>query len=820
MARLSTYAIDGTPVSSDKLIGTDSAGTVTKNYPLGDVADWLKSSGATAVLGQNNYLFQIALDPDEGRKIGSFSFENYGGDGTAFEDVTNLKFSASSSAGKYIADYLLSTVDQKIMLSQLDDPNSFGIYVLASLVQSPLEPTFYDATLAVVSSNGILRGNKSYGLATYSALNEAGGGTWGSITGTITNQTDLVDYIDAEIAAIPTPATPTLQSVTDEGNTTTNSITAQSINLDAENIGGIYNSTYSDVNILPKSNAFEFNVRTSSSTGKLRISTDGSLYLASNANSIKLGRLHSGQYPKGQLELGLNGSGYTAFFDRDGVNELMRIDGATENVGIGTTAPTEKLQVLNSVMIGERGFTSFSDGRLRVASTTDYGEIGFSSKYDNFPAGIRSYAVDALYERDLRFYTKDTISAADGNLRMIITGSGNVGIGTTSPSQPLHVATNNNNSTLALRISNEHTGGRAGVSFNLPNISNEFYSVGVDNDRYFKISNGSNLATNTRVVISAVGNVGIGTTAPTRKLEVNGDIGMQLGDNLRWGSQLGIRKDSNGELNFFAGTNSTSGGFNFRGWNGSAYESGTLVIRNNGNVGIGTTAPSDKLEVNTGGVNGKGIKIAYDSSNYVTFSKSTSTNFDIKSFIGGSEYGAIHFGNSVNIKTTNGSGGINFSRGLSTLMLINNAGRVGIGTTSPSGHLHVIDSGNLSNGGVFIENTGATSATLGLQNTEGTSKLFTNNGITTLRNTRSGFSNYSIDVGGRGVKIKEGNGTQNAHASAILDIDSTTQGVLFPRMTEVQKDSISSPATGLIIYQTDAQEGLYIHKSSGWTQII
>ena len=1076
MARLSTYAIDGTPVSSDKLIGTDSAGTVTKNYPLGDVADWLKSSGATAVLGQNNYLFQIALDPDEGRKIGSFSFENYGGDGTAFEDVTNLKFSASSSAGKYIADYLLSTVDQKIMLSQLDDPNSFGIYVLASLVQSSLEPTFYDATLAVVSSNGILRGNKSYGLATYSALNEAGGGTWGSITGTITNQTDLVDYIDAEIAAIPTPATPTLQSVTDEGNTTTNSITAQSINLDAENIGGIYNSTYSDVNILPKSNAFEFNVRTSSSTGKLRISTDGSLYLASNANSIKLGRLHSGQYPKGQLELGLNGSGYTAFFDRDGVNELMRIDGATENVGIGTTAPTEKLQVLNSVMIGERGFTSFSDGRLRVASTTDYGEIGFSSKYDNFPAGIRSYAVDALYERDLRFYTKDTISAADGNLRMIITGSGNVGIGTTSPSQPLHVATNNNNSTLALRISNEHTGGRAGVSFNLPNISNEFYSVGVDNDRYFKISNGANLATNTRVVISTVGNVGIGTTAPTRKLEVNGDIGMQLGDNLRWGSQLGIRKDSNGELNFFAGTNSTSGGFNFRGWNGSAYESGTLVIRNNGNVGIGTTAPtaklevhqsadsqglkivgfddendsnlhlfvdnfgnnkihttefleisaggssryrttgylrlevggtnnqmqldhnymkftsggtetmritpgnvgigttspavsldvdgqvhlgpqsttgfpsidiasngrttirasapalsvrdnnnnggyidmgngtlaninsitsaatltlsttnmriggdigarqnvigqdnstqstlglrqglnststvidirnssnvstmgitseggfyfkdsnlverfsfdhdylpspadgltvgidlrtenasgvvsslgyidvtqddisadessmrlsvgeatptevmrlqsngnvgigttapSDKLEVNTGGVNGKGIKIAYDSSNYVTFSKSTSTNFDIKSFIGGSEYGAIHFGNSVNIKTTNGSGGINFSRGSSTLMRINNDGNVGIGTTAPSEKLQVSGGNILLDTNTWIgSGSGSGQPRLRFDNTNSQGKLQQADLI--LNDEKSvAWSNTGTSIQGRGV---------------------------------------------------------------------
>ena len=47
---------------------------------------------------------------------------------------------------------------------------------------------------------------------------------WGNIGGTITDQTDLVDYIDAEIAAIPTPATPTLDSVTTEGNTTTNAV--------------------------------------------------------------------------------------------------------------------------------------------------------------------------------------------------------------------------------------------------------------------------------------------------------------------------------------------------------------------------------------------------------------------------------------------------------------------------------------------------------------------------------------------------------------------------------------------------------------------
>ena len=175
MARLSTYAIDGTPVSSDKLIGTDSAGTVTKNYPLGDVADWLKSSGATGILGQNNYTFQIAIDPNEGRKLGAFSFENYGGDGTAFSAVTTLRFSAYSSAGQNVAEYINTTVGGRVILGQLDDLNSFGVYVLTSFIQNQSEPTFYDANLVFVKGNGNLRGEKTYGLATYSDVSSSGG---------------------------------------------------------------------------------------------------------------------------------------------------------------------------------------------------------------------------------------------------------------------------------------------------------------------------------------------------------------------------------------------------------------------------------------------------------------------------------------------------------------------------------------------------------------------------------------------------------------------------------------------------------------------
>lgn len=50
--------------------------------------------------------------------------------------------------------------------------------------------------------------------------------------------------------------------------------------------------------------------------------------------------------------------------------------------------------------------------------------------------------------------------------------------------------------------------------------------------------------------------------------------------------------------------------------------------------------------------------------------------------------------------------------------------------------------------------------------------------------------------------------------SAMLDVKSTTKGFLVPRLTEQQKSSISLPATGLLIYQTDGTSGFYYNQGT------
>ncbi len=59
--------------------------------------------------------------------------------------------------------------------------------------------------------------------------------------------------------------------------------------------------------------------------------------------------------------------------------------------------------------------------------------------------------------------------------------------------------------------------------------------------------------------------------------------------------------------------------------------------------------------------------------------------------------------------------------------------------------------------------------------------------------------------------------------SAMLDVSSTSKGLLIPRMTQAQRNAISNPATGLMVYQTDATAGYYYNSgapaSPAWTKV-
>ena len=87
------------------------------------------------------------------------------------------------------------------------------------------------------------------------------------------------------------------------------------------------------------------------------------------------------------------------------------------------------------------------------------------------------------------------------------------------------------------------------------------------------------------------------------------------------------------------------------------------------------------------------------------------------------------------------------------------------------------------------------------------------------------FSGGDFEAGGGVLHVDNANnnvgiGNTTPVVSAALEVSSTTKGFLFPRMTSAQRLAIGSPATGLMVYQTDSREGVYIYKSFGWVQVI
>ena len=253
------------------------------------------------------------------------------------------------------------------------------------------------------------------------------------------------------------------------------------------------------------------------------------------------------------------------------------------------------------------------------------------------------------------YVPKFTGATVVGNSSIFNDASGNVGIGTTSPDRTLSIK---GNSATNIPLTVESGTGQLNclIAMRDSNTTTPYkVAIGSATDDMIFRAGGAE-----RMRIDSAGDIGIGTTSPSKKLHVSS------GDQSTSRIRLSNTNTGGNDIDLVAGINNV-GQDGFSIYNATSNQT-QLVVQSGGNVGIGTSSPSTKLDVS-----GEDSVIA---SFRVTGGVSNNKRLEIGS--GGDRTILKSF-----TDTTDAAAGIAFSNGNSEAMRIDSTGNVGIGTDSP-----------------------------------------------------------------------------------------------------------------------------------------